>query len=889
MKKIITITLCLVLMLALGTAMIGCGGECAHSDADGDGKCDSCGEATGTPPADDTCTAHNDADKNGKCDKCGETVSTAPTEDKVELVKDGSAQFQVVMDAEAAAKNSANVMSAVDKINQRLSGTKVTVSTEAQSTETTYEILIGSVASRGDAYVFDKHDYGAKGYIIKVIGSKICVVAGSDDAVSSALNDLLKEFFGIKNNKVNPIDNLTVTPENNIDETQTGYAVSELKVGGKKINDFAIVVNDSSLNNIAKSMQNSLYYNVGIWLDIVAESNLADGQGAVRLNLIENGGAGTTEDGFNVYVVDGDLVIDCEFANKFSDAILEFMRTKIFNAGKSKINLTDSVYTQNVRDIYYEEFNAKGDGRTDDFEAIKATHDYANIYGHTVNADRNKTYYIGNKNGSSSIVVKTDTNWNGCKFIFDDSEVLYTQSSERATPIFHIASDYSVKTFSGTSLPFTSLEKGTTNIGYAPGFKALIIVYNANVKHYIRYGENQNEGFDQQEIIMVDENGNVDPSTPVQWSYGTITKIELIRADDKPITFSGGTRDDRALVETIFNGAALSDYNYYWRNIYINRSNVILENIEHIITDDIPEKDGGTGAPYQGFTLVRKCANITVQGMTYQHPEFRHVYNNPNNRMGSYEMNASHCHNITWRDCDQSNFFNADGSVTFHGMMGTNYCKNLTFDNMFVCSFDAHEGVYNATIKNSTCEHMNFIGDGLITIENTTVYVDGEQHAAMNLRGDYGSTWWGDIYIDGLTMKCAESMSEWSDICLIRVEWYNWEFGYETSLPQNITMKNVNIQEYQYGIYDSGERWEKIVSTNKREMYIYPKAVGHNSANYDDPDATIQEKPNKNPYTPTKTITVTNGDLKNPLKINWMTNPMFKDTVITVDGKKIKN
>ena len=38
MKKIITIALCLVLMLALGTAMIGCGGECAHSDADGDGK-----------------------------------------------------------------------------------------------------------------------------------------------------------------------------------------------------------------------------------------------------------------------------------------------------------------------------------------------------------------------------------------------------------------------------------------------------------------------------------------------------------------------------------------------------------------------------------------------------------------------------------------------------------------------------------------------------------------------------------------------------------------------------------------------------------------------------------------------------------------------------------
>ena len=67
----------------------------------------------------------------------------------------------------------------------------------------------------------------------------------------------------------------------------------------------------------------------------------------------------------------------------------------------------------NVKD-----FGAVGDGVTVDFFAIKACHEVANEYGHTVHADGpDKVYYIGNYlnayDNPSSIIIQTDTNWHG--------------------------------------------------------------------------------------------------------------------------------------------------------------------------------------------------------------------------------------------------------------------------------------------------------------------------------------------------------------------------------------------------------------------------------------------------------------------------------------------
>ena len=56
--------------------------------------------------------------------------------------------------------------------------------------------------------------------------------------------------------------------------------------------------------------------------------------------------------------------------------------------------------------LTYEQFGAKGDGVTDDFPAIIATHAAANEKGLPVKANGGKTYYIGNTIGTA--IVRTD-------------------------------------------------------------------------------------------------------------------------------------------------------------------------------------------------------------------------------------------------------------------------------------------------------------------------------------------------------------------------------------------------------------------------------------------------------------------------------------------------
>ena len=83
--------------------------------------------------------------------------------------------------------------------------------------------------------------------------------------------------------------------------------------------------------------------------------------------------------------------------------------------------------------VRYSDFGAKGDGKTDDIDAIAAAHAFANQHGLLVKADEGATYYIGGKERTA--IIRTDTDFGTAAFIIDDTEV-----QNRNASIFMVSS-----------------------------------------------------------------------------------------------------------------------------------------------------------------------------------------------------------------------------------------------------------------------------------------------------------------------------------------------------------------------------------------------------------------------------------------------------------------
>ena len=874
------------------------------------------------------CTEHKDENGDGICDTegCGETVEKKPSPSadslnengEVYLFKAGVPTFQFVVGTDALNKHMATVEELAETLSKlSVKGTEIKAVAQGEGNPMDVEILVGTITNRGDEYKINKYDYGNTGYIVKQIGTKIVVIGGSDTATTNAINYLKTEVFGIKKNNDDFTD-FVMSSGKAYDKKQSNYALKEITVADTSIREYVITYphGDKEAEANAIQLQTDLYAKCGIRLEVLQESR-ANGKLKVAFRTIENDGEG---EGFYVRVdEDKNLNFECEFKTLSKELTKSYLAKNVFSKKNTLTFAKGYNYSENHRDIYYKDY-AKGDGITDDFFKIKEVHDIANENLLNVHGDPSQTYYIGSANGTSTITVKTNTYWHGCNFIFDDEDVAYNAPG-RQVPIFTFARDVAIKTYGQENSPVKSLKAGQENIGWAPGNTMMLVIYNKNVRHYIRSGANASQssdpttwGMDQHELIIVDKDGNVDPMTPIQWTYDVITWMEVYNVDDRPIEIRGEGEDGKRTTITTWYNEGPGAYFYYSRNLYISRSNMVISGVHHIIDKFVPYADGGNNSPYAGFTQVKNCNNVIVENFIFVNPE---VYydTEPNIRpgsfstptganMGSYDLEANLANNVIWRNCKQSNFFEPDGTVVFMGNMGTNFCKNLTFDNMFNCSFDAHCGVYNGTIKNSTLEHINYIGGGTITLENVTVYVDGRLHAAINLRNDYGSTWNGDINIDGLTLKHHASTINATmsgvGVRLINAGWNNWFYGYTTYLPQNISIKNLVTELYTVSMSGT-TRNETHVSYNSFNITVFAKQF-NNAATDFYRDNPINGFENKNPMVPTKKIeyfteytgkyaelgiTGNKNVLILPAKNHANGSTMFRDTEYWVDGKLV--
>ncbi len=755
------------MLFAIVFSVISCGSgnnNCEHEDADEDKICDICKEEL-------------EADNNAG----GKTDGTV-------LVEDNEPLFRFVVYSGAKSDIFQDLRTLAEAYQDFW--TEIEIVRESDGLEFAgIEILVGPVSNRGEEYFVDMYSLGKEGYVMKAIDDKILLSAGSPETLPDTIKKFFKDYLGYKDgNDFEAPENVIVKDSDWKEKIQDNYKITSLKVNGNDIKDYVIACDTHSYEfmEAAEVLQDALYEKVGVYLPIenIDELSQDELKRAVIIRKTDNAGG----DGYRT-LVDGDaLILETEFPVRLLEGVEDFIHLEI-TTKRDEVNFGPKFeHRLKVRYVYYNDFGAVGDGVADDYPAIIATHKYANQYGFTVCAGDNTgntkyTYYIGAT--TQTAVIKTNVNWGKATFYIADKTIEFGSTAAK-TSIFRFESDYKQESISSDVISTIvnengGLSKDITKINYKTGNPYLLMIYDNNARQYMRYGH-FNNGATQRELVVIDGEGNFIDNTALLFDYAKVTSITAKRVDDKPITASGG------IFITDANSVSPENqyYNSFMRNIVVERSNVTIRLLEHKIINE-----GEHGVPYSGFISMSWANNMLVEDTILQgHKVYKDCKDN--SWMGTYDIGGSYANGLYFKNCIQSNFFQ-EGSDTatvsgLWGIMGTNYCKNITYDGSTLSRLDAHAGVYNASIINgSKVQMVNLIGGGTALIENSYIY---NSNGPIDLRADYGSLWNGDIILRNVKLYVYDN-----SFSFIRPTWRNHNFGYHPSYGQRVIIENLTIMD----------------------------------------------------------------------------------------------
>ena len=417
--------------------------------------------------------------------------------------------------------------------------------------------------------------------------------------------------------------------------------------------------------------------------------------------------------------------------------------------------------------VTYEAFGAVGDGVKDDLPAICKAHEYANAHGLPVRSKPDATYHLGSK--ALTVVITTDTDWNTSRFTIDDTKVENHRQS-----LFDVRS-----LLKPEKLQIDRLTRDQKQLDVRPEHDCYVTVTNSKIKRFIRRGLNQNSGTSQRDSFILHRDGSIEGD--IDWDYDSDSRVDARPIEEKPLVLRGG------IFTTIANQMKQEvGYNYWYRNIKINRSNTVVDGLKHYIVGET-----SVGHPYSGFINISSCANITLRNcFATAHKTYQTIgaAGKPVS-MGSYDYSASSVVNFTMINCRMDNI----NDHSRWGVIGTNFCKNILLENCELNRMDTHMGVSGTyTIRRCTLGHagLNAIGRGLLTIENSTLY----DNSLISFRSDYGSTWEGDVVIRNCRWipnggnTCSPQMISLSNDGM-------HDFGYPCFMPREITIDGLHVDD----------------------------------------------------------------------------------------------
>lgn len=411
--------------------------------------------------------------------------------------------------------------------------------------------------------------------------------------------------------------------------------------------------------------------------------------------------------------------------------------------------------------LTYEMFGAIGDGQADDMPAIVRTHAEANRRHLPVKARDGAVYYVSPRHLTA--LVQTSVDWTGARFIIDDVDCQCITA-----PVFHVTS-----AMSPVPLKTSSLVYGQTEMENPFGCDLHVVVQNENHRDYIRKGLNQDNGHTRTDVFVLDKKGRF--SSPLAFDFEAVTALQAYPIDAEKLTVQGGE------FTTIANQAE-AKYNYHMRNIYITRSNVEVGGITHRITG---EKEHG--APYRGFLTLEDCARVYVHDCLFTGHFIYWTIGSANLPvpMGSYDISMQRVANVHFARCSQTNDILDN---RYWGLIGTNFCRDLYFEDCAFSRFDAHMGVSNCTLKRCRLgwQCLNAIGNGTLLMEDTQV----QGYAFVNLRDDYGCTWRGNIII----RRCSWQPKSKERAVFCGNNDGSHYFGYDCYMP-NVDIDGLTVEE----------------------------------------------------------------------------------------------
>ncbi|MBQ8290258.1 MAG: hypothetical protein IJY01_05275 [Clostridia bacterium] len=790
----------------------------------------------------------------------------------ITLIKGGVAQFKVVYSSAAGA----SIRRAANDLVEELSDLGVDIGDAVSDTDATEvtdcELILGvDVENRTDDCVIGVDDIGEMGYVIKAVGKRIIIAGGTAEGTKEALETFKEKYLGITED-TDSLSDVSVKGDL-LDEFVTSNSIVSFDINGTPIEEFKIVTSYGNEERIKKlcpdpaKLVGAIKGAMEIELEVSDGKPTADGH-EIIIRLVDEAG----NKGFRAFVDGKDLVVECSYYNLFAKAYDAFISSEI-KSKKGEVSLDKNyLFEYDVSCVKYSDFGAKGDGRTDDYKAILETHQFANLCGQKVLADKRASYYIG-LTGDVAVPVRTDVDWGDATFTIDDTVAgVY---AERGGYIFHLARDEDnvqvdltadeIKQLAGVSNPKilrTYDQNGKLISGKIPWLTprltsgAMLVLKNSNHRDYVRFGGNRNTGETRTEVIVVDKNGNIDPTTPVTFDFEELTSISIIYTDDAPITVEGGRFYNICCLvgaETDYKNV----YSSFGRGILVERSNTTIKNLNHKMKNEPKRFVGGKDSlsqsyPYYGFikhnsTYNSKVIGCDLTGHKVYYQDKSASTGASNVAMGTYDLTVQYSIGSYFERVTQSAVPIHDSA--YWGMMASNYSRNMTFKSCSMSRFDAHCGFWNADLID--CEFglcINVVGGGTLNVIGTTRYTGAN---FVSLRGDYGATFEGDMLIKdcefyGASEYNSERGESYDQDALIaetyvvhssvtngvygqgtafEASYYTWDFGYKCYMPQVITIDNFTYHGEKIAVFNGIVDTHFIKQSNDDEIYEPTKKI----------------------------------------------------------------